>query len=305
MRRRDLPRINEEIERLTGTPRAQSQATERLKETGEYSVPILLEYLGNPDRPALHAKIIDALVALGPSAVEPLLAAVIDLPDALKLLVINALGRLDYPQSIPYLKELIENEKIAPTIRSAAKNALENILTRNPKYRTDVKAAGAFYLLALRYYYHDSTVTPAGGISRVAGLSGDVAAEHPNVWLIKDGKLIPQPVPWEIYYELMTMRLTRRSLQLESAAGFQPALTLWLMADCKRESKLSDSIVDPLHAKDFPTAQYFFRCAGTRYGLDALLRSLKDDNIVCAVESLEALREVASGNDILAASGEN
>ncbi|MFA5863555.1 MAG: hypothetical protein WC975_02605 [Phycisphaerae bacterium] len=304
IRRRDLPRINDEIERLTGTPRAQFQATERLKEAGEYSVPILLGYLENANRPALHSKIIDALVALGPSAIEPLLAAVVDLPDAPKRLVINALGRLDYPQSIPYLKEVIENEKIAPTVSSAAKNALESILTRNPKYRTDVNAAGAFYALALRYYYHDSTITPAGDISRLAGFSGDVAAEKPNVWLMRDGKLVPQGVAWEIYYELMAMRLTRRSLQLETTAGLQPGLTLWLMADCKRESKLSSSIVDPLHAKDFPTAGYFFRCAGTSYGLDALLRSLNDDNIVCAVKSLESLREVASGNDILAAFGE-
>ncbi len=307
IRRRDIPRIQGEIDRLTGTPRAQFQATERLKEAGEYAVPVMLEYLADANRPAMHAKIIDALVALGPSAVEPLVAAVTDLPEPSKLLVLRAIGRLDYSQSIPYLKEIIENRTVNATVRAAATRALESILSRNPKYRTDANAARSFYQLALRYYYRDSAVAPAIGLdnTKAAGLASDIAADQPNVWFFRDGKLIPQPVPWEIYYELMTMRLTRRSLGLESTGGYRAALTLWLMANCKRESKLSAQVVDPIHAKDFPDAQYFFRCAGTRYGLEALATALKDGDNVIAIAALEALREVASGNDILATACES
>jgi len=301
VRRQDIPRIQAEIERLTGTSRAQFQATERLREAGEYAVPVMLEYLADTNRPALHAKIIDALVALGPSALEPLVAAVNDLPVQPKLLVLRAIGRLDYSQSIPYLKQIIENPATDSAVRNAANRAMESILSRNPKYRTDCNAAGSFYLLAMRYYYHDSAIKPVvKGDNAQSGVAGDVTADQPNIWFFRGGKLVPQPVPWEIYYELMTMRLTRRSLELEGKGGYQAAMTLWLMANCKRESKLSAAVVDPIHAKDFPDSQYFFRCAGTRYGLEALARSMSDGDNVIVLSALEALREIASGNDILA-----
>lgn len=302
-RRRDVDRIRAEIERLTGTPRAQVEATERLREAGEYAVPVMLEYLADPARPALHSRIIQALVAIGPAALEPLLAAVIELPEAPKLMVLTALGQLDYAQAVPYLKELIQNSKNSPAVRRAARDALESIFVRNPKYRDDMSAAAAFYCLALRYYYRDTAVQPAAASAKVVAVAPEARGEQPNIWLWRDGKLIPQPVPAEIYHELMTMRLTRRSLQLDTQAGYQAALTLWLMANEKRESKLSADVVDPLHAKDFPSSQYFFRAAGTRYSLEALLRGLNDADVVLQLAALEALREIAPGNDILATVG--
>ena len=303
MRRRDIPRIKGEIDRLSGTARAQFQATERLKETGEYAVPVMLTYLADPAKSALHAKVVDVLVAMGPSVVEPLVAALPNLEQGPKLLVMGALGRLDYTQSLPYLKKITEDVKAAPVVKAAAEQAISNILARNPRYSPSSDAAQAFYELAKRYYYRDSAVKP-GGEGRVAGLVGDVAADEPNIWLWKDGGLVPQPVSWELYYELMTMRMTRRSLQLDNRVGQRDALTLWLMANAKRDSKLSDDVVDPLHAEDFPAVDYFYRSAGTRYSLDALSRALQDNDLVNTLASLKSLREVASGNAILAPVGQ-
>ncbi len=299
LRRRDVSRVQSEIDRLAGTPRAQFQAIERLRETGEYAVPVILDYLGNEKYASLQPKLIEALVALGPNALEPLLAALPYLPDRPKLLVIDALSRLDYSQSLPYLKTFVENPKTSAPVRAAATRAIEAIITRNPRYQSRANAAEAFYQLALRYYERDSAVRPGSDTVRVAGLAPDVTAEQPNLWLWKDGKLVPQQVPWEIYYELMTMRTTRRSLELDNNTGHRRALTLWLMANTDRASKLSDKVVDPIHSNDFPDVQYFFRTAGTTYGLDALNQALKYDDVVVALAALEALREVA-GNDILA-----
>jgi len=298
IRRQDVPRISVEIERLGSTERARFQATQRLTETGEYAVPVMLEYLANKDFKSLQAQIVDAFVAMGPSVVEPLLAALPNLDTNSQMLVIGAFGRLDYAQSLPYLKALSEDAKTIPTVKAVAKQAIDNILARNPRYCSEMDAAEAFYQLALRYYYQDSAVKP--GQNRVAGMVGDVAATKPNIWLWKEGKLVPQPVPWEIYYDLMTMRLARKSLDLGSDADQRDALTLWLMANCRRASKLSESVEDPLHAADFPTVDYFYRTAGTEYCLESLGRALVDGDIVVAVASLKALREVASGNNILA-----
>jgi DNA-binding response OmpR family regulator len=297
-RRRDIPRIDVEIERLAGTARAQFQATERLKETGEYAVPVILKYLSDESKSALHAKLIDALAAMGPSVVEPLVAAVPYLPQSPKLLVIDALGRLDYAQSLPYLKEMVQDTKSAPVVKAAAQRAIECIVARNPKYCTSNDAAQAFYDLALRYYYRDSAIKP-GAEGRVAGLEGDVAADQPNLWLWKDGQVVPQPAPWELYYELMTMRMTRRSLELDNSVGQRDALTLWLMANAKRASKLSETLVDPMHSEEFPSVEYFYRSAGAQYSLAALSRALQDNDLVNILASLKALREVASGNAIL------
>ncbi len=304
-RRKDVNRIKKEIERLAGTPRAQFHAIQRLKEAGEYAIPVILEYLGDKSKKSLYAQLIDAIVAIGPEGIEPLLASIEMLNQNQLLAVIDALGKMDYPQALPYLKELIENPKVAQAVRDSAKLAIESICSRNPKYRNDDNAAESFYKLALRYYYRDSAVKPGAKAPRLAGLASDVRAEKPNIWLIQGKKLVPVPVPWEIYYELMTMRLTRRSLAIDTKDGHRQALTLWLMANCARQHKLSAKISDPIHSKDFPDEQYFYCCAGTKYALDSLARSAKDKNKVIMISSLKALRKVAAGNDILAALGES
>jgi CheY-like chemotaxis protein len=301
LKRRDITRIEGEIERLSGNPRAQFQATERLRETGEYAVPVILENLIKNKDQALRAKLIDTLVALGPSAIEPLIASMTDIPDTTKLAVYEAIGRLDYSQPLPYLKAAVENKDNSEVIRAAAAQAIQQIVSRNPKYRSDESASEGFLKLALLYYYQDTSVKPSKEVLRVAGLAGDISSEKPNIWIWKDGKLMPQPVAWEIYYDLMTMRMTRKSLEIGQSAGHRQALTYWLMANCRRESKLSEKISDPFHSKDFPTSYYFFSSSGTRYCLEALNHSLKDGDMVISIASLAALRDIASGNQILSA----
>ncbi len=299
-RRKDVNRIKKEIERLAGTPRAQFHATQRLKEAGEYAIPVILDYLGDSSKKALYAKLIDTIVAIGPEGIEPVVASLSMLNEDQLLSVIEALGRMDYAQALPYLKELRENPKMSDAVRQASERAIESICSRNPKYRNDNDAAESFYQLALRYYYRDSAVKPGAKAPRLVGLAPDVRSEKPNIWLIKGKKLVPVPTPWKIYYELMTMRLTRRSLVLDNKVGHRDALALWLMANCLRQHKLSASVTDPIHPNDFPDEQYFYCCAGTQYALESLARAMADDNITIMIASLKALRKVASGNDILA-----
>jgi len=297
-RRRDPKRVAAELERLVGNPRAQFLATNRLVESGEYAVPIIVEYLGNATKAPLHGKIIDVVVKLGQTALESLLVAVQNADGKTKLLIIEALARLDYPQALPYLKQLAEDSHQMASVREAATKAIEHICQRNPKYRTDAGAGEMFYQLGRRYYYRDTVVSPAVKASR---LVGDIRAEKPNLWLWRDGKLVNQPVPWEIYYELMAMRMTRRAIELDGR--LHQALVLWLMADCKRELRLSDKVADPMHKADFPSCDYFFRSAGTGHCLSALQQSLADKDIAIALKALSALTDIAGGNDILEAIG--
>jgi len=275
-RRKDPARIAGELERLGGSQRAQFHAMARLKDSGEYAVPVMVEFLSDANRAALHGRIIDALVELGKGSTEGLVVALQHANDKAKLLIIEALAQLDYAQVLPYLKELADTAKDGSPVRLAAAKAIETIAQRNPKYRTDAGAGRMFYTLATRYYYRDSAVLPA---VPSASLVADVRAYMPNIWVWRDGRLVDQPVPWEIYYELM--------------------------ANCKRQLCLSDKVSDPLHGEDFPTAGYFFRTAGTGYCLAALDRAMTDNDVAVALASLSAMTDVAAGADILRAIGDS
>ena len=297
--RRDTDRIAAEIERLGGSPRAQFHALTRLQESGEFAVPVMVEYFANSEKVSLHGKIIDALVQMGPSVIQGLVVAVQHADNQAKLLIIETLARLDYPQVLPYLKQLAQDQGMPENVRNAAAGAIEQISLRNPRYRSDASAAALFYQLAQRYYYRDSAVV--AGVPQT-GLVPDVRADQPNIWLWRDGKLVDQPVPWEIYYELMAMRMSRRALQLDGSLN--DALTLWLMANCKRELRLSEQVTDPLHGPEFPDCGYFLRTAGTFYCLSGLDRTLADNDVAVALKMLEALTDVAAGNDILRMMGD-
>ncbi len=299
LRRKDINRIKKEIERLKGSSRAQFYATQRLKESGEYAVPLIIEYFKNPKESALHPILIDVLVEIGLPAVEPLLASLPTLPQQPKLLVIEALAKLNFPQAVPYLKALIESSKTSVVVREKAKSAIEMIYATNPKCRSDDSASMSFYKLALLYYQHDSAVKPASNV-RLMGLAPDIRADKPNIWVVKNGKLTYIPVAWDIYYEIMTMRIAGKALSLDKSSGPKEALTLWLAANCKRELTIRNKkLTDPIHKNNFPNAQYFFTASGVDYCLDVLAKALKEKDTLLAIETLKALRKISSNNNIL------
>jgi len=157
-RRQDQNRISVELDRLGESPRAQFLATNRLVEAGEYAVPVMVAYLADAEKKPVHGQIIESSDKLGREAVEPLVVALQHVDTPAKVLILDAMARLDYPQVLPYLQEVVANAKENAQVRQSASAAIEAILERNPKYRNDMTAAQAFSVLASRYYTHDSAM---------------------------------------------------------------------------------------------------------------------------------------------------
>jgi HEAT repeat protein len=294
-KREDPHRIAEELDQLGGSSKARFNALSRITESGEYAVPVIVKYLADPGKASIHGALIEALVKLGRTSIDPLVVALEHVDSPTRLLIIEAMAQLDYTQALPHLKALAQDTNQQPSVHERATRAAETIFQRNPKYRTDVGAGSMFYNLAMLYYIEDSAVRPPVAPPPVGG---EIAAgEQPNIWLWRDGGLVNQPVPWEIYYKLMVMRMSRRAMQLDGS--LQEALTLWLLANCQRELRLSEQVVDPIHGNNFPGMETFLRFAGTDTCLAVLHRALDGKDVAVASTVLRVLTQMAAGADIL------
>jgi len=118
LRRTEPALIVEEIRRLSTTPRGKMMATRRLQDAGEYAVPFMLEAMGeairNPDYEVKLADMIEVLPKIGRPAIRPLAASLQMENEPLKGEVIRALGRIGYPQALPYLKYVVERDQATP-----------------------------------------------------------------------------------------------------------------------------------------------------------------------------------------------
>lgn len=152
--------IVEEVKRLKSTLRAKMQAIQRLKDSGEYAVPFLLDALAEPGRSA-DADVIEALSQIGRLGIRPLVAALQMDNVAVKTEVIKAMGRIGYVQSLGHLRYLTEKDP-SPTIRDLA---AQNIRLIDPT-ALDMSSATLFYQLGEKYYYHDESLAPQAGTHR-------------------------------------------------------------------------------------------------------------------------------------------
>ncbi len=261
LRRRDPSYVSKELDRLDRGARARFHAVDRLKQSGQYAVPVMVRYLQDPARQALYAQIVESLFALGKAGVAPSLAALEGASPPTKAMLVRVLGRWAYPQALPYLKQLADSTADAQ-LRSDCQAAISKIAALNPRYAPDTPAARMFYDLAERHYQQDSALAP------------DPRTERPNLWYWHESQgLVYVPVPKDIYFELMAMRCARGALKLDK--DMAEAVGLWLSANFRREAKLPPGDNDPVHPEDFPTAVYFARCAGPQYNLMVLAGALK------------------------------
>ncbi len=280
-------RITENIKLLAGTPVQQSVGMERLLESGEYAVPWLLEVLGNPQKQDLHGFVVKALPQLGKKAVNPLVQALsIDDP-VVRGAVAEALGRIGYPQALPYLARVVADPKVNDAVRAAAVAAVKRIVVADPAVK-QLPPAELFRDLAEQYYANVDSLRP------------DASEPRANVWFVQNGLLSPVEVPNEIYPFVMAMRAARASLAL---APDQPKMVaLWVAANFRREAALgmdvtSEEAVDSTdltRPADFPRSIYFARLFGPVYSQIALARAVKDRDPAVALGAIAAL-DVTAG----------
>jgi HEAT repeat protein len=279
---RTEPRIiAEEVRRLSTTDRGWLIAVKRLRNAGEYAIPFILDAMADPSRENELTNIIRALPQIGRDAIRPLVAALQTENVPLKAQIITALGKIGYPQSLPYLKYVLENDN-STELRTMAQESIGQI---NPDV-LQVPAAQLFYELAEKYYYHAESLAPAQD------------ANFANVWFWDSdaGKLTREEVAQGYFNELMAMRTCEWALKAD--AGFGSAIGLWLAAFFKAESAGVEKM-PAYFGERHADALVYATTAGVEYLHQALARAVKDNNAHVALGVIEALATTAGEKSLL------
>jgi hypothetical protein len=280
VRRADPKIIAEEIRRLSSTTRGRLAAVKRLQNAGEYAVVYMLDAMMDDSRKEELPNIVWALPQIGRDAIRPLTAALQTEDVGLKAEIVQALGKISYPQSLAYLKYIIEKDNSAE-LRNLASQSIKQIDPAALK----APAAQLFYQLGEDYYNHAPSLAPAGD------------ANFANIWFwdSQDRGLVREKVDRSYFNELMTMRACEWALKAD--AGFGRAIGLWLAAYFKVESAGLDmpSYFGPGHAD----AMTYATTAGPEYLHQALAQAIKDKNAHVALCAVEALATTAGEKSLL------
>jgi len=281
----DPTRIKQNIERLGGSPRAFENGIARLKDSGEYAVPFLLQYLHDPDHKSLTQPILRTLPQIGRPALNPLVSALRMNDQATLRYVIKTLGQIGYWSPAPYLLELRDDQNTLDEVREAVVAALDDLSRGGVVVDPELTAANAYYQLALAYYDDQDS------------LAADPRQDLANIWYWRDGMLQNVEIPTAIFNEIMCLRCCERALRLD--ANLKPALALWVAANFRREAQLPEGETDYTRPDNFPSAAFFAQSAGADYCLMALARAVDDGDPAAALGVIESLQKIAGSTSIV------
>ncbi len=273
--------IAEEVRRLSSTDRGWFIAVDRLRNAGEYAIPFMLEAMSDGSRANELSYIVRALPQVGKDGIRPLVAALQTSDVSLKAQIITAMGKISYPQSLPYLKYVVENDDSAE-LRELAQSSIRQI---NPAM-LNAPAAQLFFDLAEQYYYHAESLQPLHD------------ANFANIWFwnADEQKLDREEVAKEYFNELMAMRTCEWALKAD--AGFGPAIGLWLAAFFKAESTGIEQMPE-YFGEAHADALVYATTAGVEYLHQALARAVKDRNAYVALGVIEALATTAGEESLM------
>ena len=272
--------IAEEIRRLTGTSRGRLVAVKRLTNAGEYAIPYMLDAMADDTRKEELPNVIWALPQIGRDSIRPLTTALQAENLSIKAEIIKALGKVGYPQSLAYLKYIVENDT-SSELRNIAQQSIDEI---DPAAK-NISSAQLFYKLAENYYYHTESLSPKE------------QEDFANVWFwdsLEQG-LIRQKVDIRYFYELMAMRACEGALKADPAFG--KAIGLWIAAYFKAESV---NIEMPQYfGQGHAAAIVYATTAGPEYLHQALARAMEDKDAYIALGVIEALATTAGEKSLL------
>ncbi len=275
----DPIRIRQNVDRLGGPPRAFENGVAYLRESGEYSVPFLLQALRDRERTDLAQPVSRALALVGRSGLNPLVMALRTDEPSVQAQVLAALGEIGYWQAVPYLLALRENKDTPPAARTLVEQTLSELSRRGVRVDSGIGAAQAFLRLAEQYYDNAESV------------AADSRYATTSVWYWRDDLVQNVEVPTPIFNEVMCMRCCEEALRIDP--NLKPALALWVAANIRREAQLPAGAVDDTRPENFAPAAFFAQSSGAESCLMALARGLEDGEPVVALGAIEALRRTA------------
>lgn len=275
----DPLRIKANLDRLGGPPRAFENAVSALKDSGEYAVPFIIQYLRSPDKKPLLRALLRVLPLIDRPGLNPMVLGLSVGDKTTQRYLIDALGKIGYVQSVPYLVKLRDAGSTPAEVRAAVEASLAALKSKGVDFDANADAATLFQQLAEAYYYDRGS------------LAADTTLDEANVWYWRDDLMQNVPVPTYVFNEIMTMRCCEEALLLDP--GKSEAIALWLAANFRREAQLADGQTDATRHANYPTAAYFAQSGGAEYALLALARGIRDGDPAVALGVIEALRKTA------------
>ena len=293
-KRMDPGRVKANIELLKGDPMQRAFAIEQLIQSGEYAVPWMLGMLTDPSRMELKPFVARALPQLGRNAINPLLAALATTDEPTLQTVIDSLGKIGYPQALPYLQRLATSKDTPASIQKTAEEAIERIVSNNATIKLK-PADEMFRDLAEQYFAEIDSLRP------------DPREDKANLWRIRpdarpgEDLVAPIAVDARIYNLVQCMECCQASLTLN--AGQPTVLALWVASNFRREARLGLDVeseetvdarkLDPSRPENFPRSIYFARMAGPTCGQIVLARGIKGRDRNIALGAVSALNVTA------------
>jgi len=288
---RDPKRIMADIQKLAQGERANANATLRLKTSGQFAAPYLLKALLDDNNPDLHPWVQTALVAIGRPLVEPLAIALPHLEPVPMGQIARALGEIGYPQALPYLKQVIDNPPTDPTARTIAQAAFDQLVGEPGKFLQDASPAQLFVTLIQNYHYTDPDIPN----DKLSGF--DLATGLGIVWKYnRDAGLVPVPVPGEVYSDVLIMHAARAALLLDPE--MDTALSLWIMANLRRENRLPSNAQDNSYSPHMHPPSFYALMSGPQRLHDVLARALESHDAELTLDAVQAL-DATAGTDAL------
>ncbi|MFP3937319.1 MAG: HEAT repeat domain-containing protein [Phycisphaerae bacterium] len=283
-KRSDPREIAWAIELLAGTLRGYELGAERLRNSGQFALPQLLNKLRDDQAPQmLKERIITILPSIGREAVRGLSAALQSDEPLIVEIMAGALGEIGYAHAAPRLREALEREDLPERTRKIVRSALVTCAGESAPQKS---VAEMFYRTAENYYY------------KAESLRADERYGEANLWYWSDDVgLAFRPAPLEIFYDAYTMRFCRLALAHDS--GFSPAVGLWLAANLRKEANLPEGAEDPVRREDQPSVDYYALASGAGYLQGVLARGLRDRDTAVATGAITALAETAGAESLV------
>lgn len=271
---RNAEEITRNIELLSGGLRARQIGRERLVAAGEYALPQLMDaFLQNRD-PNLRAQVQRVLVDLGRQSIIPLCSALPELDPARQEAIVDVLGLIPYRTSVPFIVDLYQSSDVE-AVRQSCARALGR-LGANP----NDGVADLYSLLANSFYNEPGELTSFP------------EEDFQLLWDFDPGLgLVMTPIRTMVFHEAMSMRMSERSLMLDS--GDRETLALWVAANYSRELDSPADYENPVYPDDRRGAAYFGVAAGPDIDQLILRRAIDDRDTPLARLAIDALSQTA------------
>ena len=241
--------------------------------------------MGDANNAAAQPLIRETLVSIGAEAVPPLVVALANGNNAIKVQVIGVLAQIGSRDAVAYLAVPATAEGVSPDVREAARAALKDLTgAENPTAEDTAKLLAAEIELALK---HDRLLK--------FDSDGNTAVWH---WDAGSGKVVRENLPPDLAYAALAAQLASNLIQLQP----QDALAQRLFLISSLEAAARRAGLDQPLSKDDAAIKKAAELGPSALE-DTLVSAMANKNYPAATSAARILGDIGDGNLLKARDG--